>query len=69
LTNDDGHAQFEAIVREANDKIKVLEPVEGARKEINDQMSKITGAELAQKTDLVFSATRISIVSFRVCSP
>lgn len=55
LTEDDDRAQFEDIVQKANDEIKVLESVEGARKEINDQMSKITGAELTQNTDLVFS--------------
>jgi putative ATP-dependent endonuclease of the OLD family len=55
LTENDEQAQFVAIVQKANDDIKALEPVKGSRKEINDQMSKITGAELTQTTDLVFS--------------
>jgi putative ATP-dependent endonuclease of OLD family len=55
LTEEDDQGLFEAIVQKANDEIKVLEPVEGARKEINDQMLKIAGAELTQNTDLVFS--------------
>ena len=55
LTEDDQQDHFVTIVRKANDEIKFLEPVKGARKEINDQMSKIAGEELTQDTDLVFS--------------
>jgi putative ATP-dependent endonuclease of OLD family len=55
LTSDSEHADFEAIAQTANDEIKVLKPVSGARTEINDQMTKITGPELSQTTDLVFS--------------
>lgn len=55
LTEVDQHAQFEQIVKKANDDIKVLAPVEGARAEINQQMLKIAGRELSQNTDLVFS--------------
>jgi len=55
LTENDQQAQFVAIAQKANDEIKVLEPVTGARKEINDQMSKIAGEQLTQDTDLVFS--------------
>lgn len=55
LTENDQQAQFVTIAQKANDEIKVLEPVKGARKEINDQMSKIAGEQLTQDTDLVFS--------------
>jgi putative ATP-dependent endonuclease of the OLD family len=55
LTSDSEHGDFEAIAQTANDAIKVLKPVSGARTEINDQMEKITGPELSQTTDLVFS--------------
>jgi|SRR5579871_101469 len=55
LTADNEHADFQAIAQEANDAIKVLKPVSGARTEINEQMKKITGPELAQTTELVFS--------------
>ena len=55
LTENDQQAQFVAIAQKANDEIKILEPVKGARKEINDQMSKIAGEQLTQDTDLVFS--------------
>lgn len=49
------HAQFETIAKEANDKIRVLKPVEKARKDLNSQMAAITGDQLAQKTELIFS--------------
>lgn len=55
LTEVDQQGQFEQIVKKANDDIKVLAPVEGARAEINQQMLKIAGRELSQNTDLVFT--------------
>lgn len=55
LTAESERADFVAVAQTANDAIKVLKPVIGARTEINDQMSKITGPELSQTTDLVFS--------------
>ena len=55
LTAENERADFVAIAQTANDAIKVLQPVSGARTEINEQMSKITGPELSQTTDLVFS--------------
>lgn len=55
LTESDEQTKFVAIAQKANDEIKALEPVQDARKEINDQMSRITGAELTQNTDLVFT--------------
>lgn len=55
LATDDQHADFEAIAKDANDKIRVLKPVEDARHDINAQMAAIAGSELAQKTELIFS--------------
>lgn len=55
LTLRDQQGQFEDIVKKANDEIKVLGPVKGARVEINQQMLNIAGNELSQETDLVFS--------------
>jgi putative ATP-dependent endonuclease of OLD family len=55
LTAEDQHADFEAIARDANEKIRDLKPVEDARGDINTQMAAIAGSELAQKTELIFS--------------
>lgn len=55
LTQKDQRGEFEEIVKKANDEIRVLKPVEGARNEINEQMLKIAGTELSQQTDLVFT--------------
>jgi putative ATP-dependent endonuclease of OLD family len=55
LTKEEERAEFEAIIQTANDEIRILEPVKGARAEINDQMSKIAGPELTQTTELVFT--------------
>lgn len=55
LADETEHIQFETIAKEANDKIRVLNPVEKARKDLNSQMSAITGDQLAQKTELIFS--------------
>jgi len=55
LTQKDQRGEFEQIVKKANDEIRVLKPVEGARNEINQQMLKIAGSELSQDTDLVFT--------------
>lgn len=55
LANDTEHIQFETIAKEANDKIRVLKPVENARKNLNSQMAAITGDQLTQKTELIFS--------------
>ncbi len=55
LTQKNQRGEFEEIVKKANDEIRVLKPVEGARNEINEQMLKIAGSELSQETDLVFT--------------
>jgi putative ATP-dependent endonuclease of OLD family len=55
LTEEDQHNEFESIAKEANDKIRLLKPVEKARNDINNQMTSITGEQLAQKTELIFS--------------
>lgn len=55
LTEEDQHADFETIAKEANAKIRVLKPVEDARGDINRQMAAIAGSELAQKTELIFT--------------
>lgn len=55
LATEDQHADFEEIAKDANDKIRVLKPVEEARGDINLQMAAIAGKELAQKTELIFT--------------
>ncbi len=55
LTDEAEQGQFEAIAKDANDKIRELKPVVDARKDINAQMASIAGEELAQETELIFS--------------
>lgn len=55
LTEESEQGQFEAIAKNANDKIRELKPVIDARTDINTQMASIAGEELAQKTELIFS--------------
>ena len=55
LTKEDQRAGFETIAKDANEKIRVLKPVEDARGDINAQMAAIAGSELAQKTELIFA--------------
>ena len=55
LTKEDQRASFETIAKDANEKIRVLKPVEDARGDINAQMAAIAGSELAQKTELIFA--------------
>lgn len=55
LTEESQHCEFEAIAKDANARIRGLKPVETARNDINTQMVSITGEQLAQKTDLIFS--------------
>lgn len=55
LTMEDQRADFETIAKDANEKIRVLKPVEDARVDINKQMESIAGAELTQKTELIFT--------------
>jgi len=55
LAEESQRADFEAIAKTANEKIRVLKPVQRARNDINSQMNSIAGEQLSQKTDLVFS--------------
>ena len=55
LTKVDQRVEFETIAKEANDKIRVLDPVKGARWDINAQMAAIAGSELTQETELIFT--------------
>ena len=55
LTTEDQRADFETIAKDANEKIRVLKPVEGAMGDINTQMASIAGSELTQKTELIFT--------------
>ena len=55
LTNDDQQKDFENIAKDANDRIRLLKPVEEATKSINAQMTALAGAQLAQKTELIFT--------------
>ena len=55
LTKEDQRAAFETIAKDANEKIRVLKPVEDARGDINAQMAAIAGSELTQKTELIFT--------------
>ncbi len=55
LTKEDQRTDFETIAKDANKKIRDLEPVEDARGDINSQMAAIAGEELSQKTELIFT--------------
>lgn len=55
LTEEGEHEQFEAIAKDANDRIRHLRPVDRATKDINSQMHSISGTELSQRTELIFS--------------
>ena len=55
LTKEDQRADFETIAKAANEKIRVLKPVEDAKGDINAQMAAIAGSELTQKTELIFT--------------
>ena len=55
LTEEGQRADFETIAKDANEKIRVLKPVEDARGDINAQMASIAGSELTQETELIFT--------------
>jgi len=55
LTKESERANFETIAKDANEKIRVLKPVEDARGDINAQMAAIAGSELTQNTELIFT--------------
>lgn len=55
LTPDDKHGEFENIAKTANSQIRELDPVRTAKADIDARMTSIAGAELAQKTELIFS--------------
>lgn len=55
LTKEDQRVDFETIARDANERIRILGPVEDARGDINAQMAAIAGSELTQKTELIFT--------------
>lgn len=55
LTPDDKHGEFENIAKTANNQIRELDPVKTAKADIDARMTSIAGAELAQKTELIFS--------------
>lgn len=55
LTPDDKRGEFETIAQAANNQIRELDPVKTAKSDIDNQLTSIAGAELAQKTDLIFS--------------
>jgi len=55
LTQENQHEEFEAIAKEANQKIRGLEPVKRAKTDIDTQMASIAGGELTQKTELIFT--------------
>jgi putative ATP-dependent endonuclease of OLD family len=55
LTEEAQHVEFETIAKEANNKVRALDPVKNARNDINALMASITGAQLAQETELIFS--------------
>ena len=55
LTNEGQHAEFETVVKNANETIRGLTPVGDAEGDINAQMAAIAGSELTQETELIFS--------------
>jgi putative ATP-dependent endonuclease of the OLD family len=55
VTKEEERTQFETIAKEANERIRELDPVTGARNDINTQMLSIAGEELTQQTELIFT--------------
>lgn len=55
LTDGSKHEEFETIAKDANSKIRELEPIKDAKADIDTQMAAITGGELTQKTELIFT--------------
>jgi putative ATP-dependent endonuclease of OLD family len=55
LAEESQHADFEGIAKDANDRIRALDPVKQARLDINLQMTAIAGHKLSQDTQLIFS--------------
>ncbi|MBO6584761.1 MAG: AAA family ATPase [Gracilimonas sp.] len=55
ITSEDKEADYEEIVKTANQAIRSLDQVESAVGSINNKLKEITGDELSQKTDLIFN--------------
>jgi putative ATP-dependent endonuclease of the OLD family len=55
LTEESKQKEFETIAKDANDKIRELDPVQAATTDIDSQMASIAGSNLTQRTELVFS--------------
>ena len=55
IAKDNQHQEFVDIAVESNEKIRALNPVIEAKSDINSQMRAITGGELTQNTELIFS--------------
>lgn len=55
LTEVDKRDEFETIAQTANDQIRELDPVKSAKADIDAQLTSISGAELSQKIELIFS--------------
>lgn len=55
LTEVDKRGRFETIATRANNLIRKLDSVKKAKADIDTQLTSIAGAELAQKTELIFS--------------
>ena len=55
LTTESERAAFETIGKDANTAIQDLTPVKGARRQMNERMLAMTGSELTQKMELVFT--------------
>lgn len=55
LTEPDKRGRFETIATRANNLIRKIDSVKQAETDIGDQLTFIAGAELAQKTELIFS--------------
>jgi putative ATP-dependent endonuclease of the OLD family len=56
LTPDDKRGEFETIAQTANNQIRELDPVKTAKTDIDAQLTSIAGPELAQNTELIFTA-------------
>ncbi len=55
LSNEDNRSDFESIAKNANDQIRSLKPIKNAKSDIDTQLNFITGPELAQQTELIFT--------------
>lgn len=55
LTEENKRVEFETIAKEANGRIRELQPVKDAKVDLDTRMASIAGGDLTQKTELIFT--------------